>query len=207
MSDLSRRTFLKGLSTAFGAATIPDLQKRILDNGSPILLKPTQVSNRFFVADNGSLALGEIWTPNKMKPVSWHQYFIDCGAKTRDQIAAYADGWDVDDLDEQIDDENWRSIFDIHYAPLSAGYHFLRRTNIGPKTLAKHPRNGRLDFFAGSNHPGSNDLWVECWDDLSVSLLQARLIELGHPIEVIMECAGSIHKDDPSAYGEYPADE
>ena len=40
-----------------------------------------------------------------------------------------------------------------------------------------------------------------------MSLLQARLIELGHPIEIVMESAGSIRKDDIDAYGEHPADE
>lgn len=206
MSDLSRRTFLKGLTTAFGASTMSDLRKRILDNGAPILLKPTQVSNRFFVADNGSLALGEIWTPDEMPPLSWVQYFVDCGAETKLQIREYASEWDVEDIDARIDEENWQSIFEMHYEPLAAGYHFLRRVNIGPKTFAKQPRNGRLDFFAGSNHPCSSDLWVEAFDDLTVSLLQARLIELGHPIEIVME-AGSVYKEDPDAYGDEPWDE
>lgn len=206
MSDIDRRSFLRGLAGAFGAASITDLRARVLDAGHPILLKPTQVSNRFFVADNGSLALGDVWTADRMTPVSWLQYFVDCGAKTNEQIAEYADGWEIDDLDARIDDENWRNIFDIHYEPLAAGYHFLKRVNIGPKTLARSPRNGRLDFFAGSNHPCSSDLWVEAYDDLSVSLLQARLIELGYPIEIVME-AGSVVKDDAWRYGDTPCDE
>lgn len=206
MSGIDRRSFLRGLAGAFGAASITDLRARVLDNGAPILLKPTLVSNRLFVAENGQLALGDVWTPGEMKPVSWLQYFIDCDAKTRAEIAEYATGWEVDDLDSLIDEDNWPNIFDMHYEPLAAGYHFLKRVNIGPKTLARSPRNGRLDFFAGSNHPGSSDLWVEAYDDLSVSLLQARLIELGHPIEIIME-AGSVVKEDAWRYGDTPFDE
>lgn len=206
MFDTDRRSFLRGLATAFGAASITDLRARVLDKGVPILLKPTQVSNQIFVAENGALALGDVWTADEMDPVTWLQYFIDCGAKTRAEISEYAEGWEVDDLDARIDDENWSGIFDLHYEPPAAAYHFLRRVKVGPKTLAKHPRNGRLDFFAGSNHPGSNDLWVECWDNLTVSLLQARLIELGHPIEIVME-QGGVWKEDPDAYGEEAADE
>lgn len=141
-----------------------------------------------------------------MPPLSWLQYFVDCGAKTKRQIREYASEWDIEDIDARIDDENWQSIFDMHYEPLAAGYHFLRRVNIGPKTFARWPRNGRLDFFAGLNHPGSSDLWVEAFDDLTVSLLQSRLIELGHPIEIVME-AGGVYKEDPDAYGDEPWDE
>lgn len=206
MSDIDRRSFIRGLAGAFGAASVKDLRARILDNGAPILLKPSKISNRFYVADNGSLALGDIWTPDGMKPVSWLQYFVDCGANTRKLIEEYADGWEVNDIDATIDEDNWPHIFDMHYEPLAAGYHFLKRLEIGPKTLSNNPRNGRLDFFAGSNHPGSNDLWVEAWDDLSVSLLQARLIQLGHPIEIVME-AGCVFKEDPEAYGDEPWDQ
>jgi hypothetical protein len=46
-----------------------------------------------------------------------------------------------------------------------------------------------LDFYYGNGAPGSNDVWVEASDDLSVTLLQARLIELRQPIRVVMEVA------------------
>lgn len=207
MSGINRRSFISGLSAAFGAASVTDLRSLILDNGAPILLRPTTVSNQIRVATNGALALGDTWSAEEFTPLSWRQYFTDIGARSRRDFLSHAEDWEVTDLDSRIDDEYWPGIFESRYEPPAACYHFLRDLKIGPKTLAKRPRNGRLDFFAGSNHPGSNDLWVEAWDDLSVSLLQARLIELGHPIEIVMECAGSIYKDDPDAYGDFAADE
>lgn len=209
MSDIDRRTFVRGLAGLFGAASLPDLRARILDNGSPILLKPALVSDRIFVAENGSLALGDAWDWQVAKRVTWLQYFVDCGARTRSDIMRCVADWDInpDDLDRLIDDDQWSGIFDMHYEPLAAAYHFLRGLKIGPRTLAAAPRNGRLDFFAGSNHPGSSDLWVEAWDDLSVSLPQARLIELHLPVELAMECDGSITKFDEDAYGYDPFDE
>jgi hypothetical protein len=42
---------------------------------------------------------------------------------------------------------------------------------------------GCLDFIDGQ-YPGSDQRWVEAEDRLSLSLLQARLIELGVPIKV-----------------------
>ena len=65
---------------------------------------------------------------------------------------------------------------------MPVAYRLLKRLKIVPQTEANRPRNGRLDFYAGSNHPGSNNLWVEAADDFTVSLLEARLIELHQPI-------------------------
>jgi hypothetical protein len=39
----------------------------------------------------------------------------------------------------------------------------------------------------GGWHPGSCERWVEVRDDLSLSLLQASLIELNRPIRVVVE--------------------
>jgi hypothetical protein len=205
--SIHRRSFLRGLAGAFGAASIPDLHARILDHGAPILLKPTVANNRIFVAPNGALALGDLWDWRDAPRPTWHQYFIDCGAKTFREVQQKATEWEIGDLERLIGDEYWPSIFDMHYEPPAAAYHFLRQQKIGPKTLVKRPCNGRIDFFAGSNHPGSDDLWCEVWDDLSASLLQARLIELGYPIEIVMENRGSIVKDDHEIYGFEPANE
>jgi hypothetical protein len=41
-----------------------------------------------------------------------------------------------------------------------------------------------LEFHEGDNHPGSNDIWVNAKDKLSLSLLQARLIDLKIPIKI-----------------------
>lgn len=206
MEDIHRRSFLRGLAGAFGALSITDLNARILDAGRPILLKPTVVSNQIFVADNGCIALGDAWTPDEMKPVTWAQYFIDCDARTREQIENEACGWNVDDVDALISDEDWPIIFDARYRPLEVGYYFLKQNRVGSTLKNKYKTAGRLDFFAGSNHPGSRDLWVEAYDNLSVSLLQARLIELGHPIEIVME-HGGVWKEDLEAYGDEPIDE
>ena len=55
--DVSRRNFLIGTASAFGAATMPDLQARILDAGRPILLAPNLVSKRMGTSNNCVLAV------------------------------------------------------------------------------------------------------------------------------------------------------
>lgn len=205
MSDIHRRSFLRGLTGLFGIATIPDLEKKILDAGSPILLEPTTVSNKILVPETGHLFLGDHSIDN-FPVVTWKRYAVDIGVRTKKGLANFADEWCVDDVDELIDDDNWPSIYEIHYDPMPAAYHLLRRLKVGTGLRSKTRTAGRLDFFAGSNHPGSNDLWVEAYDDLSVSLLQANLIELGQPIRIEME-GGSIVKYDDFDHGSEPADE
>jgi len=79
MSDFTRRTFLRGLSSAFGAATMPDLHKSILDNGAPILLEPQLVANTLHVYENGNLLLGDHTAESFTRP-SWKDYFVEIGA-------------------------------------------------------------------------------------------------------------------------------
>lgn len=162
------------------------------------------MSNRIHVWENGNLMLGDHGM-HDFPRVSWAQYFVDLGAKTKKDLAQHAWEWDIDDVDTLIDDYNWSGVYEMHYDPMPAAYHFLKRYKIGAKLRSKAKTAGRLDFFAGSNHPGSNDLWVEAYDDLTVSLLQARLIELKKPIEVVME-VGSVRKE-WEHYGDEPWDE
>jgi hypothetical protein len=50
----------------------------------------------------------------------------------------------------------------------------------------KNPPPGPLlEFHEGDRHPGDNSIFVNAKDQLSLSLLQARLIDLGMPIKIV----------------------
>lgn len=49
----------------------------------------------------------------------------------------------------------------------------------------KTARGPLLEFHEGDNHPGSVDRWVNAKDMLSLSLLQARLIDLKMSIKIV----------------------
>jgi hypothetical protein len=202
--SIHRRSFLLGLASAFGAASIPDLHARILNKGAPILLEPEHISDRIHVYDNGMLCLGDHWEKTFPR-VTWLRYFTDLGARTKADIAEYAAIYDIDPGD-LIGDEYWPEVYDLQYTPQAAAYHLLRRLKVGTGLRSKAQTCGRLDFFSGSNHPGSNDQWVEAGCDLSVSLLQAHLIELRQPIQVVMEVSHVV-KDDWFDPDSMPADE
>jgi hypothetical protein len=202
--SIHRRSFLRGLAGAFGATSIPDLHARILDNGAPILLEPELISDRIHVYENGMLCLGDHWEKTFPR-VTWKRYFIDLGARTKADIADYVAIYGVDP-DDLIGDDYWPEVYELQYTPQAAAYHLLKKLKVGTGLRSKAQTCGRLDFYAGSNHPGSNDLWCEAADDLSVSLLQARLIELRQPIKVVMEVPHVV-KDDWFDPDSIPADE
>jgi len=202
---VTRRSFLVGLASAFGVAGMPDLRSRILDAGRPVLLTPNLVSKRMFVYEGGCLALGEQTEETCPRP-TWREYFTEIGARTSQDFENRADAWEVEDLEAKIDDDNWENIYEFHFAPCPAAYHLLKRLKVGTTLRSKILTAGRLDFFCGSNHPGSSDMWVEAYDDLSVSLLQARLIEMGQPIQIVMETP-TVTKLDGFARDSEPADE
>jgi hypothetical protein len=45
---------------------------------------------------------------------------------------------------------------------------------------------GMVLFTDWGGHPGSSERWVDLKDDLSVSILQARLIERDLPIKLVL---------------------
>jgi hypothetical protein len=57
----------------------------------------------------------------------------------------------------------------------------------GPISIQAQPsaRGPLLEFHEGDRHPGDNSIFVNAKDQLSLSLLQARLIDLGMPIKVV----------------------
>jgi hypothetical protein len=201
MGDISRRSFFAGLSSAFGAASITDLNARILDAGRPILLTPTAVSNKLFVHEGGTLFLGD-HTYKTFERVTYRQLWHDEGSVDGNndaEVRRHAEwGWgDADIADEIIEDDRyWREAYSLTYDPPAAAYRLLKRLKIGTGIRSKQKTAGRLDFYAGSNHPGSSDLWCEAYDDLSVSLLQAELIERKQPIQLIMNTRTIVKYDD-----------
>jgi hypothetical protein len=65
--------------------------------------------------------------------------------------------------------------------PCAKAFRLLRAIDVGPDlNSALGPQ---LQFHQGA-HPGDNSCWVNAADKLSLSLLQARLIDLGIPIKI-----------------------
>lgn len=190
---VSRRTFMAHLAAAFGAASMPDLRKRIEDAGRPILLTPPARGETLHVHHGGYLTLGpEVLTDGDARP-TWRAVLRLQGVAVDHPAALAAHMRQIwltpGELDAPISDVCWPMVYDMHWSPAARAFNYLQRLNIGPSFNSGGRRSGALRFHEGDNHPGSSELWVDVADDLSASLLQARLIELGEPVGVIMETA------------------
>jgi hypothetical protein len=196
---IHRRAFLSGLVSLFGVANTIDLKSLIQDKGRPLLLPVRDPVQRIHVYEDGMLTVGPWLNSFNMPRPTWRQQFAEEGVAVDDPIALAqeiaARSLDPDELDQPICDICWPMAHDLTWAPSARAYRLLERLNIGANVRGRG-KMGRLIFHEGDNHPGSNDLWVNAADDVSVSCLQARFVELNQPIEVVMECETVCAPDD-----------
>src|SRR5205823_4620603 len=85
------------------------------------------------------------------------------------------------DFDKPVNERYWEDWFDITGGPLPKAYHLLKKLDLGPEPASE--RGPLLEFNVGS-HPGDSTHYVNAKDMLSLSLLQARLIDLKLPIKL-----------------------
>jgi hypothetical protein len=63
-------------------------------------------------------------------------------------------------------------------------FHLLKGLDLGSSPDSKLRQAGQIIFQEFGGSPGNSYTWVELKDDVTVSLLQARLIELNLSIDV-----------------------
>ena len=76
----------------------------------------------------------------------------------------------------------WEDWSDITGGSLARAYHLLQRIDLGPE---RDSGRGPLFEFNVGSHPGDSTHDVNATDMLSLSLLQARLIDLKLPIKIV----------------------
>jgi hypothetical protein len=192
--SITRRAFLSRLAVAaFGVSNATDFVSMIQDAGRPILLSPARAEQTLHVYEGGIVALGSMEAYDSNVRPTWREIFAVEGEPVHDperlQDILEARWMTLEELDEPICDVCWPMAEAVTWNPTARAYRLLRHLKVGTCLRGREGRLGRLTFREGDNHPGSSDMWVEARDDLSVSLLQARLIELGQPIRVVMETA------------------
>ena len=132
------------------------------------------------------LSLGK-WRDQPPPPPTWREFFISEGIahqtkQQADEIHRVHGIW-PNDYDELIDqDWWWETRFGYNGDPCFNAYMLLSQIDVGPKLGSAR---GPLLEFHGPGTPGGSSEWVTAKDKLSLSLLQARLIDLGIPIEIV----------------------
>ena len=88
-----------------------------------------------------------------------------------------------EELDSPLDGFGWEDMWDNFNGPQAKAYHLLKELDLGSDD-SELRQAGDVLFEGCGGAPGNTYTWVELKDDLTASLLQARLIELGLPINV-----------------------
>ena len=184
----SRRGFLIGAGAVLTTAFVNDARSFIQRTSQPLLASPSQVVETMYwheIPDEGyQLTLGP-WS-FAPPPPTWRKFFVSEGIphRTDAEIEKVCSSHLIEpaDFDKPVQRRYWEDWFDITGGPLAKAYHLLQRIDLGPDRDSG--RGPLLEFNVGS-HPGDNTHYVNAKDMLSLSLLQARLIDLKLPIKIM----------------------
>ena len=184
----SRRGFLIGAGAVLTTAFVKDARSFIHRNNQPLLSSPSQVVETMYwheIPDEGyQLTLGP-WSVAPPPP-TWRKFFVSEGIphRTDSEIEKICASHFIKpgDFDKPMSVRYWEDWFDIEGGPLARAYHLLQRIDLGPERGSE--RGPLLEFNIGS-HPGDSTHYVNAKDMLSMSLLQARLIDLGMPFKIV----------------------
>jgi hypothetical protein len=186
----SRRGFLIGVGSLLTTAFISDARSFICRTSQPLLATPAEVAQTLCWYENDCdgtfmLTIGP-WTMKAPPAPAWREFFISQGIphQTEAEIIKICQEHCIgpEDFDKPVSERYWREHWELSESPCVKAYKLLERIDIGPELGSG--RGPLLEFHEGDNHPGSNDIWVNANDKLSLSLLQARLIDLKMPIKV-----------------------
>jgi hypothetical protein len=186
---LSRRGFLIGAGSLLTTAFVKDARSFIRTTGRPLLAPPAQALQtlHWYAADCDGylLSLGE-WRMDPPPALTWRAFFISEGIphRTEDEIEMLRNhhGIEPKDFDDPVADRYWAEHFECEGNSLARAHRLLSNIDFGPNLQSGNAP--RLEFHCGER-PGDSSSWVNAMDELSLSLLQARLIDLGMPIKIV----------------------
>ena len=187
--SISRRQFLLSTAGATVGAIVPSFYFRALEFfeqfGEPLLELPGQFSKDLHVlnTDEGfmELSVGDPYA--EIPDMTYREYFA---IRNPEWLETYAESWGLElaELDTPINQEQLWDWWFMDEGPQARAFHLLQSLDLG-KDLTGPNAVGGLDFVKEANMVSS---WVSARvdDDVTLSLLQRRLNDLGTGIRVVM---------------------
>ena len=184
---LDRRSFLIGAGALLTASFVHRASAFSRKAGEPLLLplarKPEETLYIYLKDWNDyegkwrvSLGPAQLDAP---PPPTWREYLRSRGHRldTDDDIArvcAQNGSLTLEELDRTLDAYGWQDIWDNFTGPQAKAHHLLKKLDLGASG-SNLKQEGQIIFQAFGGAPGNSYHWVDLKDDLTASLLQARL--------------------------------
>jgi hypothetical protein len=193
---LDRRRFLigaGGLLTASFVRKATAFSRRVAE---PLILPPARKPEEtLYVYWQDCSSYDALWRvslgPNQPfapPPPTWREHLRSLGRRleTSEDIerACIEHGLLEEELDAKVNGFSWEDRWDNFAGPQAEAFHLLEKLDLGSAPDSKLKQSGQIIFEEFGGAPGNSYTWVELKDDVTVSLLQARLIELNLPIDV-----------------------
>jgi hypothetical protein len=191
---LDRRHFLIGAGALLTASFVTRAKAFSRGSGEPLVLSPTRKPEETLYVYRQESDYGGEWRvslgpdqPFALPPPTWRQHLRALGhpLDTDDEIerACIEHDLPLEELDVRLNGFGWEDRWDNFAGPQAKAHHLLKGLDFGDSGSALR-QAGQIIFQEFGGSPGNSYTWVELKDDLTVSLLQARLIELNLPINV-----------------------
>ena len=189
-----RRHFLIGAGALLTASFVKRAKAFSRRSGEPMVLSPARKPEETLYIYRQESDDGGEWRvslgpdqPFAPPPPTWREHLRSLGhpLETQDEIKRACREHDLplDELDVRLNGFGWEDSWDNFTGPQAKAHHLLKGLDLGGAGSALR-QAGQMIFEEFGGSPGNSYTWVELRDDLTVSLLQARLIELNLPINV-----------------------
>jgi hypothetical protein len=191
---IDRRHFLIGAGTLLTASFVTRAKAFSRRSGKPLVLSPARKPDETLYVYRQESHYGGEWRvslgpdqPFAPPPRTWREHLRSLGHRleTPGEIERVCREHDLPlaELDVRLDGFGWEDSWDNLTGPQAKAHHLLKGLDLGGAGSALR-QTGQIIFEEFGGSPGNSYTWVELRDDLTVSLLQARLIELNLPLNV-----------------------
>ena len=195
---LDRRSFLIGAGALLTASFVTKAKAFSRDTGRPLVLPAARASEKTLYIYNEQdwnesayakwrVTLGED-DPIPPPTPTWREHLLSLGRRldTDYEIERVCVEHDLlpEKLDAKVDGYWWQDRWDHFTGPQAKAYHLLKNLELGGSPDSRFRQAGEMIFDRLGGGPGNSYSSVRLKDDLTVSLLQGRLIELSLPVKI-----------------------
>jgi hypothetical protein len=192
---LDRRRFLIGLGGLLTTAFVGEARSFARRTGGPLILPTRKSEETLYIYDQSDWSDDGKWrvslgpdVDEAPAPPTWRKHLLEKGYRLESEadLSRIVDemGLTSDELNTHVDEFGWQDEWDNFLSPQAKAHQFLKQLDLGTDPDSKLKKAGQMNFEDMGGGPGNSYHWVDLKDDLTVSLLQARLIELELPIRI-----------------------